>query len=320
MTVLILAQDYDVSADLMVKALAGRDVPTFRVDTAGFPAQLSLDAELRGGRWVGRLRTPHHTVELEAIRSVWTRAPSTFKFPDGLNPNERRHAHIEAKLGVGGVLMSLPALFVNRPDLAATATYKPLQLRLAAVSGLVVLPTLVTSVAGAVRRFAVEHGEIVTKMLGSNSMVEPDGRKVAFTRRVTLADLDDLGGIGVTAHLMQQWAPKAHDARVIVIGSRLFGFAIHTDSTAGALDFRYDYGALRYEPVEVPADVAFGVTTLMSKLGLCYAAMDFVVSPDDQWIFIGDVNPGGQYGWLESATGVPLTETLADVLAKGAHP
>jgi hypothetical protein len=34
-------------------------------------------------------------------------------------------------------------------------------------------------------------------------------------------------------------------------------------------------------------------------------------------VFIGDVNPGGQYGWLESATGAPLTETLADLLADG---
>jgi ATP-grasp ribosomal peptide maturase len=316
-TVLILAQDYDVSVDLMIKALSARLVPTFRVDTARFPAQLSLDAEFRGGRWVGRLATEHHTVELDTIRSVWTRAPSTFQFPSGLNPSEHQHVHAEAKLGVGGVLLSLPVLFVNRFDRAATASYKPLQLRVAADSGLIVPPTLVTNRGDTVRRFAGEHGEIVTKMLGSNSIIEPDGRKVAFTRRVGSADLDDLRGIEVTAHLMQQHVPKAHDARVIVIGKRLFGFAIQASTQAGTLDFRYDYQGLRYEPVEVPGDVADGVGELMEKLGLCFAAIDFVVTRDDQWVFIGDVNPGGQYGWLESATGAPLTETLADLLADG---
>jgi hypothetical protein len=30
-----------------------------------------------------------------------------------------------------------------------------------------------------------------------------------------------------------------------------------------------------------------------------------------------EINAGGQYGWLESVTGVPLTGHLADLLAKG---
>lgn len=31
---------------------------------------------------------------------------------------------------------------------------------------------------------------------------------------------------------------------------------------------------------------------------------------------LGDVNPGGQYGWLEAKVGVALTSLLADLLAK----
>lgn len=77
-------------------------------------------------------------------------------------------------------------------------------------------------------------------------------------------------------------------------------------------------GQLRYEPIEVPHDVAHGVTRLMSILSLMFAAIDFVVGPTGEWVFIGDVNPGGQYGWLEAETGVPLTNCLADLLACGA--
>lgn len=54
----------------------------------------------------------------------------------------------------------------------------------------------------------------------------------------------------------------------------------------------------------------------MRSFDLVYAALDFIVTPDIEWVFL-EINAGGQYGWLEAETGVPLTEYLADVLTKG---
>ncbi|MBA2324237.1 MAG: RimK domain-containing protein [Pseudonocardiales bacterium] len=281
---------------------------------------MGVDARLRDGRWVGRLCSPHRDVELEDIDAVWYRAPAAFQLPAGLTVAERRHAHIEAKLGLGGVLLALRTRWVNRPDLSATACYKPLQLAAAARAGLTVADTLVTNTPDAVRSFVLEHDTgVITKMFASNSVVEDGGRKVAFTRPVTTADLADLAGIETTTHQFQaRIAPKAFDARIVVIGSAMFGFAIHASTEAARLDFRRDYRALRYERIDVPAQVAAGVAVLMAEFGLAFAAIDFVVQPDGRWVFIGDVNPGGQYGWLEDTTDAPLTETLADLLAYGA--
>lgn len=325
MSVLILAETLDPSTDRMVLALADRGAATHRMDTAWFPTQVGVEARLCGGLWRGRLRAPRRDIELEDIHAVWYRSPASFQFPSGLSPAERQHAHIEAKLGLGGVLLALPVLWVNRPDLAATACYKPLQLAVAARCGLSVADTLVTSTPEAVCTFVAEHDRgdgaargVVTKMFASNSIVENGRRAVAFTRPVTTADLRDLAGIDTTAHQFQtRVAPKAFDARIVVIGTHLFGFAIHATSAAARLDFRRDYGALRYDLIDVPDPVARGVTALMATFGLAFAAIDFVVRDDGEWIFIGDVNPGGQFGWLEAETDVPLTEALADLLSHG---
>jgi hypothetical protein len=91
-------------------------------------------------------------------------------------------------------------------------------------------------------------------------------------------------------------------------------FAIHASTEASRQDFRRDYRALRYERVDIPEHVANGVGKMMKSLGLLYAAIDFVVDVEECWVFIGDINPGGQYGWLEDATGAPLTTSLADLL------
>ena len=58
MTVLVLADEIDLGADHVVRALSDRDVPAVRIDLGWFPQQLTVDAELRNGHWAGRMVTP----------------------------------------------------------------------------------------------------------------------------------------------------------------------------------------------------------------------------------------------------------------------
>ena len=314
MTVLILADEFDPSADQMVLQLQGRGVPVCRIDTAWFPSRLSVDARFRDGRWAGPLRTPGRVVELEEIRSVWYRSPTAFRFPAELNGAERHHAFMEAKFGLGGVLSSLPVLWVNHPARVAAA-YKPVQLATAARCGLTVPDTVITNEPDAVRRFAA-GGTTVTKMLGANHITEESIRKITFTRIVHEEDLADLRGVDVSLHQFQRWVPKAHEARIVAIGKQLFGFAIHARSCRARVDFRADYNSLNYEPFDVPPELAAGIGRFLAAFGLVYGAFDFVVGPAGH-VFL-ECNPGGQYGWLEAHTGTPVTAALADLLARGA--
>lgn len=312
MSVLVLADDYDPSADAMVRALHDRGAAVDRVNTAWFPGQLSVSAELAGGRWSGCLRTAHRSIELDDVTAVWVRSPKAFSFPAELSAAERAFANLEAKYGLGGVLTSLPVLWINHPARAADANYKPVQLVTGARCGLNVADTVITNDPDTVRTFAA-GGRTVSKVLGANTIVEAGGRKLGYTRVVDAADLDDLRGVGTTAHLFQRWALKAHEARMVVVGDHLTTVAIHADSAASYVDWRSDYDSLRYELVEPPDPVAPAVRRLMKELGLTYGALDFVVDPDDSWTFL-EVNAGGQYGWLEDATGAPITAQLADLL------
>lgn len=315
MTVLILADERDPQADYMVGQLTARGVSLCRVDTGWFPSQLSVTATLRGGQWCGRLTTPAHTADLEAITAVWFRSPTAYQFSAEWSPTERQHSAGEAKFGLGGVLMSLPATWVNHPTRIADASYKPLQLTAAAQVGMSVPGTLVTNDAHEVRAFATTAAEgLIAKTFGAPTIIEEGKRKVAFTRRVSDGDLADLAGVERTAHQFQHWLPKAHDVRVVAVGSQLFAVAIHADSGDGHLDFRRDYDACRYELVELPPGMADMIDRFMKHFGLIYGALDFVVDVDGTWWFL-EVNPGGQFGWLEKETRAPITAALADLLA-----
>ena len=110
---------------------------------------------------------------------------------------------------------------------------------------------------------------------------------------------------------------KNHEARVVVIGDAMFAIGIYAGSKASHVDWRSDHDALSYDVLDLPPDVEKGLRAFMAEFRITYSAFDFVITPSGQWVLL-ESNPGGQYGWLESWTGLPLAATLADLLAAGA--
>ncbi|MBV9139724.1 MAG: ATP-grasp ribosomal peptide maturase [Pseudonocardiales bacterium] len=313
MTVLILAPDLDPTADCMVTLLGQRGVEVFRVNTAWFPTQVQVSVELHDARWHGVLTAPHGKLDLKRVQAVWYRSPEAYQMPPELSPAEAHHARVEAKYGLGGVLASLPVLWCNHPSRVADAAYKPVQLARAAAAGLTVPDTLITNEPDAVRKFAV-GGATVTKLVGGMAIDEEGVRKNVYTRLLEPEDFTDLRGIEHTTHLFQRWVPKARECRVIVVGQHITAAAITSGSQRGYVDYRTDYDNLRYELVDPPEQVIAGIRLLMAGFGLAFGALDFVITPSGGWVFL-EINPTGQYGFIEHATGAPLTAQLADLLA-----
>jgi len=49
--------------------------------------------------------------------------------------------------------------------------------------------------------------------------------------------------------------------------------------------------------------------------GLKYGAFDMVLTPDDRYVFL-ELNPNGQWYWIEHLTGLKITDKLIDLFAK----
>jgi beta-lactam-binding protein with PASTA domain len=52
---------------------------------------------------------------------------------------------------------------------------------------------------------------------------------------------------------------------------------------------------------------------MMDRLGLAYGAFDLRRREDGEHVFL-EVNPGGQWLYVEDATGLPITEAVAGLL------
>jgi ATP-grasp ribosomal peptide maturase len=310
-TVVVLTEPADTTADLVVTELDRRGARVFRVDTGDFPLAVGVSAWFDGS-WRGEIRGEHGSVELGDIRSVYVRRPTAFLFPPSMTDSEQRFATREARQGIVGLLASLPCSWVNHPARAADAEYKPFQLATAAACGLDVPRTVITNVPGDADEHSARLGSpVVYKTLASATAV--DGRRVSliYTSPVTASAMAD-SRVALTAHQFQQRIQKVRDVRATVVGRRVFAANILADSdtVGGLLDWRADYAALRYEPVHLPPSVESSLLAMTERLGLSFAAADFVVTADDRHYFV-DLNPSGQWGWIAEATGLPIADAIA---------
>lgn len=318
MVVLILTQWFDPTADHVIAELNARKVPVFRFDSADFPLRLSVTAELdEGGGWVGAMKGSGRGLCLADVTGIYHRRPTGFEFPPEMSETEQDWAGAEARMGLGGILSAMPC-WLNHPARIAAAEFKPVQLGAAVRAGLRVPRTIVTSDPADVARFADSAGSIIYKPLASSSLKRDGRRQLIYTSLVNPEELAD-PAIRLTAHLFQEWIEHDHAVRLTVVDRKFFASSIYADSAAARVDWRSDYAALRYAVTDIPGTVKQGVLALMGELGLRFGALDFLVTPAGDWVFL-EINPSGQWSWIEDKTGLPIAAAIADALTSGGSP
>jgi hypothetical protein len=282
--VLILTHPADVHAEAVQAHLDGSGVEVCRIDTAGSGSPAApVSAHFAGGVLAGEVAG----VSLARVVGVWHRRPSEFATTDEADAAELR-------AGVGGILATLP--YLNHPADMALAGFKPYQLALAGRCGLCVPETMVSTVRPVASAMADRlHGAVVVK---------PMARFAAG-----LVDEDDRAGWERAMHLTQQRISTRRHVRLTVVDGSMFAALI----TSPHLDWRRDTDACRYQMVDTPVEVAGPVRRLMALLRLRCAALDFAVDQAGRWWFL-EINPNGQWLWIEHATGLPIAAAIATAL------
>ncbi|MFF5981068.1 ATP-grasp ribosomal peptide maturase [Streptomyces olindensis] len=305
--VLVVTNLDDPTADVVISELHGRDVPVVRFDSGDFPNALSVAATITSHGVAGTLSTPSRSADLSGIRSLYYRRPSGFTFPH-LDQQDARFAITQARYGLGGILASLPGCrYVNHPHRVGDAEFKPSGLATAAAAGFRLPRTVITSDPDTARSFVRQYSPVIYKPL-SAPLYRIDG--VSCTVEVAEVRADDINeAVSGTAHLFQQRVDKVADVRVTVIGDQVFAVRIDSD----LLDWRTDYGRLRYSVAQPPPGVTEALHAYLARFGLVFGAFDFAVDGQGQWWFL-ECNPSGQWYWLEPETGLPMLAAMADLL------
>lgn len=311
--ILAITHPGDAQAGPVLEALARRRVVAVMLDLAELPGR----GRITFAYGTGEERRIHldgrPPIEARDATAVWWRRPRPLAAAPGLLDQHAAFAVRQANDAIMGLLASLApcALLVNDPWRDHAAAQKTLQLAAAARAGMRVPATRVTSDPEAARAFLAICGEsgAVHKALHSTA---DDWRP---TRRVGAEDLERLDALRLSPVILQEHVPGV-DVRVTVVGDELFAAEIDARSSSSPDDYRGHEPECRIEPCSLPQAEERALRKLVRDLGLQFAAVDFRRRDDGAWFFL-ELNPAGQWDFVEERTGQPITEALAGLLAAG---
>lgn len=316
--VLILSYQHDLTAQEILTQLRARNIPAFLLDTGDFPMRLHLNASYERDRWRGSLCTEQEQISLERIKSILYRRPTHYQIDQCLPPQVQCAAENECSRGFGGILRSLDCFWVSDMDALRAASFKPRQLSLAHQLGMTIPRTLITNEPEALQTFYHAcDGQVICKPLyGGNIGVTTEEWDAIYTSMLTDDDLLHAGQVRYQAHQFQQYIKKAYEVRVTVVGHQVF--AARIDAPPGNTDFRTDYPHLKHSCYHLPAMLEQACLKLVHAFGLQYGAIDLIRDKDGQYFFL-EINPAGQYHWIEYLTGLPITRAIVDLLVGATH-
>jgi hypothetical protein len=293
----------------------GHEVQVF--DPAVFPgrAEVTLDSTRRGVR--AALRWEEHDLDLDQVQSVWYRRPGDFVLPDQLLAGEEKWIRLECQHLFRALWASTPGLWVSDPAAIRQSSLKLVQLKHAIELGFEVPRFTVTNDVSHAHRFILACADgAVVKALANPAVEYPDHLGFLYTHLITGQDLKLIDTVRFGPTFLQEYIPKSMDIRVTVIGDACLAVGIDaTQLGESRVDFRraeiYD---LPHRVVTLPREVARRCIGLVNRLGLRFGAIDLVLAPGERYLFL-EINPNGQWYWLEEVTGVPLTKAMCDLLA-----
>ena len=320
MSVLIVTHSNDNdSVTRVAEAIARKGGHTIRFDTDRYPTDVRLTAYYgKSGDERLTLTNEDGEFDLREVTAIWHRRLSFgVQLPAELD-SQLRHASIgEARAAAHGMLASLKCFRMDHLRHIRHAENKQLQLQVARELGLDTPRTLTTNDPVAVRGFAKScDGGMVTKMLSSFAIYEEGKELVVFTNPVKPEDLEDLSGLSLCPATFQELLSKSLEIRVTVVGQHVMSAAVDSQVSERAThDWRRD--GLRmiqdWRPYQLPAEVEEKLLRLMDYFSLNYGAIDIILTPDNRHVFL-ELNPSGEFFWLEQTPGLPISDAIADVL------
>ena len=306
--ILIVAPRYDAHARCVAQDLEKMGKAFRFVDSSRLASDGRL--EFRAGQHSGSTWTcvDGQPIALDTVDTVWHRRRFLPPVAAGLPISDQQYFQREWTEMISGVFESLDgAWFVNDPD-RQTSAVKPLQLRLAEKLDLRIPDTLITNDPSAAAAFIERHRERVV-----HKTLAPPRHRFLPTKAWSESDRDVLDNLVLAPTIFQETVTDCRELRITVIGDRVFAAEFHPP--VGLIDGRLDLKT-PYHPHTLPHDLSRRLVALVRQLGLVFSTIDMKLTDEGEYVFL-ELNPMGQYLYIEILAGLPLTAAMAELLVLG---
>lgn len=312
--IFILTDSFDIHADIVIKNLADSSVDFFRfnLDTT---ALKNSKISFKNNIWHIQQDTRHITSN--DIDIVWARRGFVELTLEELNDNSTGFQiwKNEWNKTLNGFYSTLKEKkWLNKLDRAYKGENKYLQMEIAEQVGFKLPPTLVSNDKNELLSFIEEHESVVFKMMAQEFyQSDKGGYEGLYVNIINSADINEkFNTFEENPIVLQKYMPKSFEVRYTVVGNEHFVCKIDSQKSIKAnVDWRrYDIPNTPHTPITPPKEIRDKVSQLLSKFELNYGALDFIVTPDNEWFFL-EINCFGQWLWIEDLTGLEISKEIS---------
>ena len=325
--ILIISDVVDVQVLCVTPHLVDLGRTFARFNVTEFPQHIKHTSIWTGESHEQRLVLPGgEAIDCSEIKAIWYRKPTEPQIDDDIDEWQREYAYDETRNDLEGLYGYLADRYWISPiHRIRRAANKPMQLRLAQRLGFRVPRTIVTNDPETARAFFREHeGRIIYKTISGGAIytrtsrwAQKDIHRAVYTTPLLDRSEDDFAAVEFCPCLFQELIVKKFELRVTVVGDRVFAAEIHSqvrEETKDDWRRKADGHELPHRIHDLPEIEADRCRHLVRELGLQFGGIDMIYTPDGEYVFL-EINPNGQYGWIERETGLPINRAIAEALA-----
>lgn len=313
--VLIITNSDDPHADHLLPLIQGKGAEVIRFNTELFPVSVdsSIDFE---DEIKGSLMVSGETLELNRIKSVWYRRPIDAVPDEAIGDAAVRDFIVrESREYTESLWFQIDALWVNHPYLLKRASRKIEQLKIARNIGWDIPPTLVTNDVVRASQFIRRHKRVIVKSLNVQFTKVAGKVKSLFAHVLTPEDSGILQEVKLSPCIFQQEISKKLELRITVIGNNVFVASVNSQAREDTkVDWRKGSVAdVKWMPFAIPQAIIDKSLAIVRKFDLHFATIDVILTLDGKYVFL-DLNPNGQWLWIELETGMSMANQFAELL------
>lgn len=318
--ILIVTNKTDYTADYVIVELGKRNIKFVRLNTEDFPTNVGLTITINSGDVGGFLTIHDRTVDITTIRSVWYRRPMPSEPAANVTDIAAREFIVaESNATLQGFWRLLPCFWVSNPDKLRAAESKIYQLKVASTIGLIVPQTLATNEPFAAETFYRDVAPIIYKPQRGGRVVRGETVSLIYTNLIDQQHATQFDKVRLAPVLLQPYIPKQYEVRVTVVGRQVYAVALHSQEVREAQhDWRrVDARDIRHIPHQLPQHIEMQCIALVQELGLAFGAIDFIVTPIGEYVFL-EINPNGQWAWVQQmCPELDIRDALIQLLIEG---
>jgi hypothetical protein len=319
--ILIVSNKWDLTVDFVVNELRMRDHPFLRLNTEdlsyGTATVCLPDFDIRVSKGGKRHRLAGN------VTVIWNRRPG--KPYDDVPKNERpshgtqRFVNDQWYSWLESLQLLPGVTWINHPRANDAMESKVRQLVSAQAMGFAIPRTTITNDLHDARALEAQcEAGIVGKALYAPLIEEDAQDYFVFTNPIeglTDADADQLRLAPVI--FQEAIVPKV-DYRVTVVGDHVFPVRIDYKEGGGAsIDWRTIGDEIAFAADDLPEQVSDLCRRFVLENGLVFGAIDLLRRGDD-FVFL-EINPNGEWGWLQRPHNIPIAEALSDLMIRADH-